>query len=148
MQIKMIFGEGNIFIKSYQFFFTQTIVPSGSTWRETKDAVLAVICGGVAVAVGVAGVIIMTRRLIDEDEHFPFNTPTAQTKTRGGGGDILPTISEECDNDTEEHEPLLKRDLYDLENIECGRNPLDPPDMNGRNTMKLNTISEDDNEME
>ena len=90
----------------------------------------------------------MTRRLVDEDEHFPFNTPTAQAETRGGGGDILPTISEECDNDTEEHEPLLKRDLYVLENIECGRNPLDPPDMNGRNTMKLNTISEDDNETE
>ena len=120
-----------------------------STWRETKDAVLAVICGGVAVAVGVAGVIIMTRRLVDEDEHFPFNTPTAQTKTRGGdgGADILPTISEECDNDNEEHEPLLKRNLDDLANIECGGNTLDPPDgLDGRSTTKLNTISEDDNE--
>lgn len=128
--------------------FIQTIVPIGehSTWRETKDAVLAVICGGVAVAVGVAGVIIMTRRLVDEDEHFPFNTSTAQPKTRGGGGDILPTISEECDIDNEEHEPLLKRNLDDSTNIECGGNSLDPPDVDGRNMMKLNTISEDDNE--
>ena len=116
--------------------------------RETKDAILAVICGSVAVAVGVAGVIIMTRRLVDEDEHFPFNSPALpKTHHRNGGGDILPTISEECDDD--EHEPLLNHDLDDLGNIECG-NALpgvsEPPD--GGCSSQLNTISEDDNEKE
>ncbi|XP_057312552.1 uncharacterized protein LOC130654054 [Hydractinia symbiolongicarpus] len=40
------------------------------SWKETKDMVIAITCGFVAVAVGVAGVIMMTRQLVEDDDIF------------------------------------------------------------------------------
>ena len=70
---------------------------------------MAVVCGFVAVAVGVVGVIIMTRQLVDEDDPYPSfskmnlvpdnKKPSNCTKFRRD--DTLPTISEEGDDDDE-----------------------------------------------
>ncbi|XP_066935287.1 uncharacterized protein [Clytia hemisphaerica] len=83
----------------------QSPVPSKhhSAWRETKDAILAVICGCVAVAAGVVGVIMMTRRLVEEDEHFPFNgngcrEPLLDKNSTFSKENLLPTISE-CEDE-------------------------------------------------
>lgn len=96
---------------------------SHSAWRETKDAIVAVVCGCVAVAVGVAGVIMMTRQLVEEDEHFPFSSkPPEKTLSNLRKEDILPTISEDDESSSEEFKNDLKlRDVTQMNKLETIR---------------------------
>lgn len=79
------------------------------------------------MAVGVVGVIMMTRQLVEEDEHFPFNSsPPEKTLSTLRKEDVLPTISEEDD----ENETLLEELKSDFKMSEMNQ------------MRKLQTISE------
>ena len=51
---------------------------------ELKDLVVAVGCGLIAVVIGVSGVIMMTRRLV-EDDSLPIPLELTRTKTQTNG---------------------------------------------------------------
>lgn len=87
------------FVDDDNFDENPVTVRSHDQWKETKEAVLAVVCGFVAVAVGVAGVIIMTRQLVDDDEPYPTNLDPQYGKLSSSMNkeNILPTIRESED---------------------------------------------------
>jgi len=97
-----------------------------SRWQETKDAVVAVVCGCVAVAVGVVGVIVMTRQLVEEDEPFPMRScyPPSSSNSRQK---TLPTISENDD------ECEVANQITDRKHVLTNKNDY---------SMKLPTIDE------
>lgn len=60
-------------------------------WRDTKEAAVAIACGFIAVVVGVSGVIIMTRQLVEDEQTYPYTTTG---KILSGIKHTLPRIAE------------------------------------------------------
>ena len=80
------------------------------------------------MAVGVVGVIMMTRQLVDEDEPFPMRScyPPSATNSRQGK-ETLPTISES------DHEYEVANQITDRKHMLMSNNDY---------SMKLPTIVE------
>lgn len=58
---------------------------SKGPWKETREATIAIGCGFVAVVMGVSGVIVMTRQLVEDEDTYPYKSmhqqiPVSQTE--------------------------------------------------------------------